>query len=205
VQSWLAKAWSCGHWSAHFFVRWNSNVSNSYVNSYGVGAMQTPNGLLRNWFLNPFGRAYIRMSKTPNELLMCSWRLFGFKVSQTPNGLLRNWFLNQFGRAYIGMSETPNELLMCSWRLFGFKVSQTPNGLLRNWFLNQFGRAYIGMSETPNELLMWGWQLFGFKVSQTPIELLFCKRCDVYSLCDQKPKWDSKCRPQTTIERLLNS
>ena len=126
VQSRLPKAWSCRHWSAPFFVPWNSNVTNSYVNSYGVGAMQTPNGLIRNWFLNQFGRAYIQMSKTPNELLMCGWRLFGFKVSQTPNGLLRNWFLNQFGRDYIQMSITPNELLMCGWRLFGFKVSQTP-------------------------------------------------------------------------------
>jgi len=130
VQSRLPKAWSCRHWSAPFFVPWNSNVTNSYVNSYGVGAMQTPNGLIRNWFLNQFGRAYIQMSKTPNELLMCGWRLFGFKVSQTPNGLLRNWFLNQFGRDYIQMSITPNELLMCGWRLFGFKVSQTPIELL---------------------------------------------------------------------------
>jgi len=153
VQSRLPKAWSCCHWSAHFFVPWNSNVPNSYVNSYGVGPMQTPNGLLRHWFLNQFGRAYIGMSETPNELLMCSWRLFGFKVSQTPNGLLRNWFLNQFGRAYIGMSETPNELLMCGWRLFGFKVSQTaPLGLANQvrWIIINYSYSsyWLAMSTT---------------------------------------------------------
>jgi len=118
VQSRLPKAWSCRHWSAPFFVPWNSNVTNSYVNSCGVGAMQTPNGLIRNWFLNQFGRAYIQMSKTPNELLMCGWRLFGFKVSQTPNGLLRNWFLNQFGRAYPNVHNsqwTPNVWLTFVW------------------------------------------------------------------------------------------
>lgn len=68
----------------------NSNVPNSHVDSWGIGAFKCHKLLMDSYRIGFWIglEELIGMSKTPNGLLLHGWPCFGFKVSQTPIELL---------------------------------------------------------------------------------------------------------------------
>jgi len=103
------------------------------------------------------------------------------------------------------ISECP-KLPMNSWYAAGIcLVSKCLKLLMDSYKIDFWISLEEHMSKCP-KLPMNSWCAADVCLVSKCLKLLLnCYWCDAHSLCDRKPEWDWKCRPQTTIECLLNS